>query len=64
MSIIDDDVLEVFAEICEGLPSVEEQQAAVSAIEDLQDMYELSEQQACDFVLGGIFNPIPKDKLH
>ncbi len=64
MSYIDEDLLAVFAEICEGLPSVEEQQAAVHAIEDLQDKYELSEQDACDFVLGGTFNPIPKAKLH
>jgi len=58
------EVVAVLEYIFRHLPTQEERQAAVSAIEALQADYGMTEKQACDLVFSRVFNSKSKQKFH
>ena len=64
MHLDDDDMAAVLDYICEFLPTYEQQQAAVYAIETLQADFGLTEKEACDLVFSEILKHQPAHTLH
>jgi len=58
------EVVAVLEYIYRHLPTQEERQAAVSAIESLQSDYGMTEKQACDLVFSRVFSSRAKQKYH
>lgn len=64
MKTDDEELVAVLEYIYQYLPTYEQQQAAVTAIETLQADFGLTEKEACDLVFSEILKQQPQQTIH